>query len=250
MLLAFAAITVPLMPVQQLFVWFWPEGARCLPHLYHRLLARVLGIKVVVSGPLPPPGAALIVANHVSWIDIIVLSAVMPVSFVAKSDIGRWPFFGTLAKLQRSVFVERERRHSTGRERETISQRLGAGGKVVLFPEGTSGDGRSVLPFRSSYFAAVHEARLPIVPVTLAYTRTWGLPMTPRELPRYAWYGDMDLPAHLWKALAEGPLTVEVYLHQALHLDHPKARKGLAAKAETLIRTSLVAALHDRRKTG
>jgi lyso-ornithine lipid O-acyltransferase len=248
LLLAFATITLPLMPVQQVFVWFWPAMATRLPHLYHRIMARVLGIDVQVSGLVPKSGPAFLVANHVSWIDIIVLSAVAPVSFVAKSEISRWPFFGSLARLQRTVFVERERRHSTGQERDTISARLKDGGMIVLFPEGTSHTGKSLLPFRSSYFAAVHDAGIPVVPVTLAYTKSWGLPMTPRERPRYAWYADMDLAPHLWNAMVEGPLTIEVVFHEALRLEHPKARKALAAEAERIVGHGLLAALHGTGK--
>lgn len=250
LLLGFVALTLPLMPLQQLFLWLWPHMAERFPHWYHRRVAWLLGIHINVSGLRPKQGPAFIVSNHVSWLDIIVLSAVAPASFVAKQEVSRWPFFGTLAKLQRTVFVDRERRHTTGQERDTISDRLKEGGIIVLFPEGTSGDGRSVLPFRSSYFGAVHDTEIPVIPVTLAYTQSWGLPLTARELPRYAWYGDMDLPPHLWNAVAEGPLTVEVIFHPAETLHHAKARKTLSAHAEKTIREGLVAALHGRGKRG
>lgn len=250
LLLAFLGLTLPLMPLQQLLLWFSPKMAERLPHWYHRSVAWLLGIDIQVSGPRPVNGPAFVIANHVSWLDIIVLSAVAPVSFVAKQEVARWPFFGTLARLQRTVFVDRDRRHSTGKERDSISDRLKEGGMIVLFPEGTSGDGRSILPFRSSYFGAVHDPEIPVIPVTLAYTESWGLPLTPRELPRYAWYGDMDLPPHLWNAVAEGPLTVEVIFHPAETLHHAKARKTLSAHAEGTIRGGLVAALHGRGKRG
>ena len=250
LLLGFAALTLPLMPVQQLLLLCWPKMAEGFPHWYHRQVARLLGIHIQVSGPRPQNGPAFVVSNHVSWLDIIVLSAVAPVSFVAKQEVSRWPFFGALARLQRTVFVDRDRRHNTGRERDTISERLKEGGMIVLFPEGTSGDGRSVLPFRSSYFGAVHDPDIPVIPVTLAYTQCWGLPLTHRDLPRYAWYGDMDLPPHLWNAVAHGPLTVEVVFHPFETLSHAKARKALAAHAENTIRQGLVTALHGRGKRG
>ncbi len=250
LLFAFAAFTLPLMPLQQLLLWFSPAAAARLPHWYHRNVARLLGINIRISGARPDKGPAFIVANHVSWLDIIVLSAAAPVSFVAKREVARWPFFGTLARLQRTVFVDRERRHTTGRERDEISERLKEGGMVVLFPEGTSHTGRSVLPFRSSYFAAVHDPQIPVIPVTLAYKERWGLPLTTREVPRYAWYGDMDLPPHLWNAVAEGPLTVEVVFHPAETMAHAKDRKRLAAHAERTVRHGLVDALHGSRKTG
>lgn len=240
----FALLTLPLMPVQQVLLWAWPAMAKRLPHWYHRKVARLLGINVIVKGERPGNGAAFIVANHVSWLDIIVLSAAAPVSFVAKREVAKWPLFGRLAKLQRTVFVDRDRRHTTGRERDEISERLKAGERIVLFPEGTSHTGLAVLPFRSSYFAAVHDPEIPVIPVTLAYKRRWGLPLLQREVASYAWYGDMDLPPHLWNAVAEGPLDVEVIFHAAETLSHAKDRKRLAAHAERTIREGLAHALH------
>ena len=112
-LLGFLALTLPLMPVQYGFTWFSRRAARWLPFAYHRLLCRLLGITITTQGALPKR-PALLVANHVSWLDIPVLSAIMPVSFIAKREVGTWPLFGLMAKLQRTVFIDRERRHKTG----------------------------------------------------------------------------------------------------------------------------------------
>jgi len=86
-LACFAALTLPLMPLQQLFIWFWPGMARVFPMHYHRLVCRVLGVRVELSGNPPGQGPLLIVSNHVSWLDIVVLSSVAPVSFVAKKEV-------------------------------------------------------------------------------------------------------------------------------------------------------------------
>ncbi len=216
---------------------------------WSRALVRIASIEIAVEGPIPRP-PFLLVANHLSYVDIIVLSAAAPVSFVAKKEVAKWPFFGTLSRLQRTVYIDRERRHSTGKERDEISERLKEGGMIVLFPEGTSHTGREILPFRSSYFAAVHDPDIPVIPVTLAYTARWGLPLLQREVPRYAWYGDMDLPPHLWNAVAEGPLTVEVIFHEPETMAHARDRKRLAAHAERTIRHGLVDALHGPVKNG
>jgi lyso-ornithine lipid O-acyltransferase len=192
-LASFAALTVPLMPLQQLFLWFWPRMARVFPMHYHRLVCRILGIRVEVSGQPPETGPLLIVSNHVSWLDILVLSAVAPVSFVAKREVGSWPFFGSLARLQRTVFIDRDRRHATGPSRDVMRERLKQGDILVLFPEGTSHDGRSVLPFKSSFFGAAEIEGVLVQPVSLAYRGHRNLPMTRRLLPSYAWYGEMDL---------------------------------------------------------
>jgi 1-acyl-sn-glycerol-3-phosphate acyltransferase len=240
-LTVFAGLTLPLMPLQQLFVWTWPSMARQFPMHYHRLVLKILGIKMKVEGVPTRHGPALIASNHVSWLDIVVLSALAPVSFVAKREVNRWPFFGSLARLQRTVFVDRDRRHKTGDGRDEIRKRLDDGDILVLFAEGTSGDGTTVLPFKSSFFSAADRAGTPVYPVTLAYSGHWGLPMTRRTRPLYAWYGDMDLGPHLWEALANGPIEVTAVCHPPL----PQGvdRKVLAQLAERKVRTGLVHAL-------
>jgi 1-acyl-sn-glycerol-3-phosphate acyltransferase len=243
-LLAFILLTLPLMPVQQALLRFFPGAACAFPHHYHRLLCHLFGIRLKVSGSPPPPGPKLIVSNHVSWLDIVILSAVMPVSFVAKKEVSRWPFFGTLARLQRSIFVDRGQRHRAGQSAGTIAARLAAGEAIVLFGEGTSHDGTSVLPFKTSLFAAATVPDIAIVPVSLGYVRAWGLPLGRRKRPAYAWYGDMNLVPHLWNFLGEGPLSVAVIFHEALSEETGRDRKASAKAAETAVRRGLLAALH------
>ncbi len=219
-LLGFLALTFPLMPVQ--FVL----RSKRLPWIYHRLLCKLLGVTLIIEGA-PPTAAALLVANHVSWLDIPVLSAVTPVSFIAKREVGTWPLFGWMAKLQRTVFVNRENRHSTGNKRNEITARLQQGDCLVLFPEGTSSDGTQVLPFKSSYFGAVEGLDIPVVPITISYQ---GKPKL------YAWYGDMDLAPHLWTVVKSGPIQVRVTIHPALA---KTGRKTMAGHAEATIRHTL-----------
>jgi lyso-ornithine lipid O-acyltransferase len=246
-LLAFAVLTLPLMPVQQVLLWLFPQAARALPHHYHRLLCRLFGIRLKVIGRFPPRGPNLIISNHVSWLDIVILSAVMPVSFVAKREVAHWPFFGTLARLQRTVFVDRERRHTTVKAADGLAGRLAAGEAIVLFGEGTSHDGGSVLAFKSSLFAAATAPHIDIVPVTLAYASSWGLPLLRRQRPSFAWYGDMDLVPHLWNFLGEGPLGVTVAVHEALPVETGFNRKAAADACERAVREGLVATLHGAR---
>jgi lyso-ornithine lipid O-acyltransferase len=244
---AFAALTLPLMPVQQILLWTSPKAARHLPHLYHRAAARILGYTIRIEGDVPKSGAALIISNHVSWIDIVLLSAAMPVSFVAKREIGRWPFFGTLARLQHTVFVDRERKLATGETADTITARLARGEAVVLFGEGTSGDGASVMPFKSSFFATATDPNIPIHPVTLAYNRHYGLPMTRRQRPYFAWYADMEMLPHLWGAMKAGPLGVTLTFHPPLSVEDGLDRKRAARVTEATIRRGLIESLHGSR---
>lgn len=239
---AFLALTLPLIPVQQLLLWLAPSAARRLPHFYHKAVCRILGLRVVIEGPRPKP-PVLLVSNHVSWLDIPVLSAALPVAFVAKTEVGSWPLFGTLARLQRSVFIDRKRRHQTAKSRDELGERLATAEAVVLFPEGTSHTGKAVLDFKSSYFGAVENRDIPVVPVILAYHKLHGLPVTGRQRPSLAWYGDMDLLPHLWDFLKQGPVDVTVRFLEPL----PKAgRKVLAREAERRIRAGLVEMLHGR----
>jgi lyso-ornithine lipid O-acyltransferase len=244
--LCLVLVTLPLMPLQWLLIRLWPGMARRLPFHFHRLVCRILGFDIRIAGQLPDGGQCLIVSNHVSWIDIVVLSTLAPLSFVAKREVAGWPLFGWLAKLQRTVFVDRERRHSTKHSRTDMEQRLATGDRIVLFPEGTSHDGASVLPFKSSFFAAASAPEIAIVPVTLAYTRNWNLPLTRRNRPRFAWYADMELMPHLWEALCAGPLRVEIIIHAPLDAAIRADRKLASAASERLIRRSLAAALHGR----
>ena len=147
---AFALVTLPLMPVQWLAIALKSPLCRRIPVFYHRFLCRLLGVRVHVTGAPVDARPLLIVANHCSWLDISIITAQSPVVFVAKSEIARWPFFGLLAKLQRTVFVERDRRHKTGEVNAAIAQRLAEGDPVLLFGEGTAGDGNRVLPFRTA----------------------------------------------------------------------------------------------------
>lgn len=247
-LVLFTALTLPLMPLQQIFLWVWPCMARVFPMYYHRLVCRILGVRVEVVGAAPRHGPLLIACNHVSWLDIVVLSSVAPVSFVAKNEVARWPLFGSLARLQRTVFVDRARRHATGGARDEMRERLKAGDILVLFAEGTSGDGRSVLPFKSSFFGAADEPGVLVQPVTLAYRGHRNLPMNRRLLPVYAWYGDMELAPHLLGALRAGPIEVTVVCQPPLSLSGELNRKGLARHAEEQVRRSLALALHDPSK--
>ena len=244
----FAGLTMPLMPLQQVFVWVWPWMARHFPMYYHRIVCRILGIRLTIIGEPPKSGPLLIASNHVSWLDIMVLSAVAPLSFVAKREVNGWPFFGSLARLQRTVFVDRDRRHGTGNSRDEMQERLKVGDILVLFPEGTSSDGRQVLPFKSSFFGAAEIDGVLVQPVSLAYRGHRNLPMNRRLMPFYAWYGDMDLAPHLWEALATGPIEVTVVCHPPLSLSGEMNRKALARHAETLVRRGVSLALHDPAK--
>lgn len=259
LLLAFLLCTLIGAPWQASALRFGLRRRKSFPQRYHRLLCRLFGIKVTVIGaPLEGQGV-LMVSNHTSYFDILVLSSVTRVSFVAKSEVQSWPLFGTLARLQETVFVERQRRTQAGEARDQIRERLRAGDALVLFPEGTSNDGNRVLPFKSALMgaaeaeigadAAGHVRHVPVQPVSVSYVGLYGLPMGRENRPLFAWYGDMDLVPHLWEALMAGPIDVVVEFHPPMTVDSAGGRKALAAQAEAAVRrgqTRALAGLTDR----
>jgi lyso-ornithine lipid O-acyltransferase len=248
-IVAYVAITLPLLPLQALAVFFKLELARTLPPAYHRLVCRILGIRVAAQGELAKNRPLLIVGNHTSYLDIEVLGSLIPGSFVAKAEIARWPFFGWLAKLQRSVFIER--RSSKAREhKDEIEKRLLEGDVLILFPEGTSNDGNRILPFRSALFSVaerrVEGEALVVQPVSLAYTRLDGMPMGRSFRPFFAWYGDMELPPHLWQMLGLGIVTAEVIFHEPVTIDRFGSRKALAEHCWRIVSEGLASLLTGR----
>lgn len=247
----FLALTLPLMPVQAVLLRLAPGFARRFPCWYHRQVCRLIGIRVHTEGAIARDRPVLIVSNHVSWLDIPVLSSLAPLSFVAKKEVGGWPLVAQLARLQRSVFVDRERRTLIGETTNEMAERLAAGDTLVLFAEGTSSDGLRVLPFKSSLFAAVKppRARTPsatafapgavVQTLAIAYTHVHGLPLGSERRALIGWYGDMAMGSHAWELLGAGPIDVHVVLGEPVPLDAFPDRKALADHSETLIRRAV-----------
>lgn len=207
-----------------------------LPKLFHRSLSRSLGIRIVTHGAPARRKRVLYVSNHVSWADIPVLGARIPAAFVAKSEVSDWGAVGWLATLARTVYVERSRRSSAGEQRDAIADRLMAGDSIILFPEGTNSDGTGVLPFKSSLFAVTdHVADLLIQPVTIAYTRVNGMPVTRSRLPDLAWVGDTELAPHAFGFMGLGRVTAEIRFHPPVRPGDFADRKALAKHCHTVI---------------
>ena len=204
---------------------------------------KILGIKIIVEGSIPST-PSLIIANHVSWLDIPVIGSIWPVYFVAKKEVGTWPGFSTLAKLQNTIFVDRDKRQSVLASRNEIRSRVMAGDTVVLFPEGTSNNGREVFKFKSTFFSVVENTPLQAIPMTLVYQTQVGLPMMRRQRPSVAWVGDADMVPHLWNFMKSGPITVRIIVHQACVPDN---RKAMSKSAQALIKSTLVEALRGMR---
>jgi len=231
-LASYLLLTLVLLPFHVLFLVL---GVRVvingLPVIYHRIVCLILGIRVRVHGKRSDVTPTLFVCNHVSYLDIEVLGALVPGSFVAKAEVAAWPFFKTLAKAQRTIFVERTT-SKTSTSRDEMMKRLDTGDNLMLFPEGTSSDGTRVLPFRSALFAVAQLRRddKPIVvqPVAISYTRLDGIPLGRYWRPLFAWFGDLDLVPHLWQMVCLGETEAVVTFFPPVDIDQLGDRKKLA----------------------
>jgi lyso-ornithine lipid O-acyltransferase len=236
------------MPLQALFLRCDIKWARWFPHWYHRQVCRLFGVRLVIHGAVVTDRPVLVISNHVSWLDIPVLSAVAPVSFVAKQEVAGWPFVSWLARLQRSVFVDRDQRSKVGESANEILERLALGDAIVLFPEGTSTDGNRVLAFKTSLFAAVKpSANGGLAPqsavvqfLAIAYTRRNGLPLTWADRRALGYYGDIGLGQSALEVFTGGPLEVSISISDPIALNTFRDRKDLAKLAETGVRRQFV----------
>jgi len=250
---AFVMLTLALLPVQMIALGIGHSVMQRLPRWWHRVMCRVIGLKVRVNGSLSQERPLLLVANHVSWKDIMVLGSVADVVFIAKSEVRNWPILGWLARLQRSVFVEREVRRKTGVQISDVSNRLISGEVVVLFAEGTTSDGNRVMPFNSSLFGAASaalpfapEGKVHIQPVSIAYTGIHGMPMGRYHRPVAGWPGDVALGPHLLRVIRDGALDVDVVFSDAVPFDAATDRKKTARLVEARVRDGLNAALRGK----
>ena len=248
-IVAIAGWTLILLPAQLVGLMVYRPLAVRVPLLYHRGICRVLGLHVEIWGRRTTSSPALFVSNHSSWLDITVLAKVIPGSFISKREVANWPFFGLLARLQRSIFIERDRR-LVADHRDVISVRLENGDNLILFPEGTSGDGNRVLTFKSALFAVAEQPvrgrPLTIQPVTVAYTRLDFMPLGRHLRPYFAWYGNMPMGSHLWRVLGLGPATVVVTFHDTITIEDFASRKALAEHCHAVVAHGLSQALSGR----
>ncbi|WP_245292811.1 lysophospholipid acyltransferase family protein [Pararhizobium arenae] len=247
------AVTAVLAPVQVVLLWLdWPLRRR-LPRYWHRLACRMIGVRVTVHGEPDRQRPLMLVSNHASWKDILVLGSIADVVFVAKSDVKSWPVFGLLARLQATIFVRREEKRTTGNQVNEIGQRLAAGEIVVLFPEGTTSDGNRLLEIKTSLFGAA-AAAVPlsptgivhVQPLAIAYTGVHGMPMGRYHRPIAAWPGDIPMLPHLLGILREGAVDVDVIFGEQITYTADSNRKQVSRGIEKRMRDMLSLKLRGR----
>ena len=244
-LFLFALVTVPLLPLQILAAKVKRWWHRSLPHFWHRLMCRILGLHVDVHGAPAEGRPLMLVSNHVSWSDILVLGSIAEVSFIAKSEVRSWPLFGLFATLQGTVFVERDKRTKTGEQTREIADRLKAGDILVLFPEGTTSDGNRILPVKSSLFGAARlaldaddpQSHVLVQPVTISYNRRHGIATGRYHRAVAGWPGNVGLLPHLKGIIQAGSIGVDVTFGEPLLFDLGTDRKKLAAIVQEQLRS-------------
>ncbi len=248
---AFALTILVLVPLQYIFLKTGWGPRTTTPILFHRTVSRLLGFRIHVHGEMAKQRPLLLTANHTSWTDIVILGSLREMAFIAKAEVATWPLFGMLAKLQRTVFIEREKRGKTHHQASVIATRLAAGDAMVLFAEGTTSDGNRVLPFKTSLFGAAQVAiretdvaTVIVQPVAIAYTRVHGMPMGRVHRPLVAWPGDVPLAPSLIGLLKDGAVDVDVWFGEPVAIDGKSDRKALARTMEervrAMVRTSLM----------
>ncbi len=245
--------SILLMPLQVLALTFDWRLRRTLPRHWHRIICYCLGIRIRVRGRLENRRPLMLCSNHSSWMDIMVMSAVADVAFIAKIEVRDWPIFGTLAKLQKSVFVVREEKRRTGDQASEIAGRMADGEIVVLFPEGTTSDGNRLLEVKSSLFGAAAMAvphsptgAVMVQPVAIAYTRVHGIAMGRYHRPLAAWPGDLELLPHLIDILKCGAIDAEVSFGEAVEYGEKTNRKAVSSTISARIRNLLNSSLRGR----
>lgn len=196
-----------------------------------RLLDK-LGIRLQADGT-PRGGPVLLVSNHISWLDILAINAVQPARFVSKADVRRWPFLGWLVACGGTLFIERERKRDALRVVHQIAEALKAGETVAVFPEGTTSDGRGLLPFHANLLQAAIATETPVQPVVLRYSDARSA-----FSDAGGYVGDTSLVASLWSAATGERVCAHVTLLSAegtRHLD----RRALSDKLHATIAARL-----------
>lgn len=212
---------IVLLPVGRLI----PAGA---VRWWCRAVVRASGVRVRVSGAAAPTGGVLLVANHISWLDIPLMAAVRPARMLAKSEIRQWPVAGWLTARSGALFIERDRLRALPGTVTRIADALRGGAAVAVFPEGSTWCGRAQGRFRRAVFQAALDAGVPVQPVSLRYRLTDGGSSTAP-----AFIGDDSLLASVWRVVSARGLTAEVEVPAPILPGTHPDRRSLARTSQS-----------------
>jgi 1-acyl-sn-glycerol-3-phosphate acyltransferase len=205
--------------------------------LWARACLRILGLKINVHRPLGDLQSTrrLLVSNHQSYLDVIIIASIFPTLFVAKVEVGRWPLFGWLSKLGGTIFVDREDARSGVKCAYRVSRALRDGVNVQVFPEATTGDGSTVLPFNGLFFASAVRSQAPVLPLTIKFQSVNGTTADREALDTVCWYGDMNFARHFWNLLNIESAEVSLMIDESIKPARAQRAKDLARLARERI---------------
>ncbi len=195
-----------LVQIVVLFPRLQPQQQGLRVQVWASALVQLLGIELRITGPVPVAGPLLLVANHISWLDIVVLHAAHHCRFVSKEDVRRWPLVGTLATGAGTLYIQRESRRDALRVVHHMARALTDGDILAVFPEGTTGHGNSLLPFHANLIQSAITARAPVQPVALRYTDG----ATGAHSQAMSYIGDETLVGSLWRTLCASGVRANV----------------------------------------
>jgi 1-acyl-sn-glycerol-3-phosphate acyltransferase len=213
-----------------------PEATDLLVREWTRQMLGILGVTLQVRGTPPAQGPLLVVANHISWLDILVMNAARPSHFVSKADVKAWPVIGALVTGAGTLYIERESRRDAMRVVHKMAEHLRGGDILAVFPEGTTGDGQTLLTFHANLIQAAIAAEAPVLPVGLSYVD----PVRGQRHDAPLFIGDTTLLRSLWNTLRATDVVAVV------HYGGPQRAEGRDRRAWAADLRDAVAALRER----
>ena len=247
-LIIFLLLTVALLPFQFIIVFFIKNYAYIIPYFYHKICLRIFGIKIKTFGKVSINSPILLISNHASYLDIIILGSLFKTSFIAKKEISKWPLLGILAKLQNTIFIDR-RVSSLKNQENQIIKHLNEKKNLLIFPEGTSSDGNRVLPFKSSLFNIFEKnlnSKILVQTITIVYKKINGIPMNRIERKNITWHSNMDLIPNIFNVLKKLSIEVEIIFNDEFLPSKEYDRKKLALHCWEKINYNLINSLYRK----
>ena len=247
-LIIFLLLTLALLPFQFIIVFFIKNYAYIIPCFYHKICLRIFGIKIKTFGKVSINSPILLISNHASYLDIIILGSLFKTSFIAKKEISKWPLLGILAKLQNTIFIDR-RVSSLKNQENQIIKHLNEKKNLVIFPEGTSSDGNRVLPFKSSLFNIFEKnlnSKILVQTITIVYKKINGIPMNRIERKNITWHSNMDLIPNIFNVLKKLSIEVEIIFNDEFLPSKEYDRKKLALHCWEKINYNLINSLYRK----
>lgn len=237
-----AVLTVLIVLFQIIFLWISKKNlAYVLPRLWHKGVCAIIGLKTEIRGTPLHNQQVIYVSNHLSYLDIPAIGAHLKASFIAKDDIAGWPVIGSLARAQQTAFISRSSSKAK-KVANALDVMIKEGKSLILFPEGTSSTGETVLPFKSSLFSIAMPKDLPpitIQPFIIDLIDADGKPLTKESRDYYAWYADMEFAPHIWIYLQTKGATIRLTFLDPITPRPDQDRKEICHLIEAQISSGL-----------